>query len=71
VLTKFNEIFLGYWPCHVFVLNQSFEDHLSHHHHGSDDDRDGPQNVCSVQTHDMADSLRRFHQEYELSIFID
>jgi hypothetical protein len=27
-----------------------------------DDDRDGPRNVGSVQTHDIADSPRRFYR---------
>jgi hypothetical protein len=33
VVTKFNEIFLGYQPCQVSALNQRFKDHLNHHHH--------------------------------------
>jgi hypothetical protein len=32
-----DEIFLGYQPCQVSVLNQHFKDHLSHHHKGSDE----------------------------------
>jgi hypothetical protein len=29
-------VFSGYQPRQVFVLNRRFEDHLGHHHQGSD-----------------------------------
>jgi hypothetical protein len=66
MVTKFDEIFSGYLPCQVSVLNQCFEDCLSYHHLGSDVshvtcDQDGPQNINSVQSPDAAGSPRRFH----------
>jgi len=83
VVTKFDEIFSGYQPHQVSVLNQCFKDHLGYRDQGSDatcdircdiwcdirshddndddDDWDGPWYVGSIQTPDVADSLRRLH----------
>jgi len=43
MVTKFNEVFLDYQPCH-------------------DDNQDGPRNIGSIQTPDMADSPKGLHQ---------
>jgi hypothetical protein len=53
-----DDILSGYQPRQVSVLNRRFEDHLGHHHQGSDD---GPRNVGSIQIPDAADSPRRFN----------
>jgi hypothetical protein len=63
-VTELDEIFSGYQPPQMSVWNRRFEDHLGHHHHHHhhhhipDDDRNGPQNVGSIQTSEGADSPR-------------
>jgi hypothetical protein len=67
--TNVDEIFSGYQLRQVSVWNRRFEDHFGDHHHhqgydddDDDDDRDGPRNVGSIQTADVADSPRRLYR---------
>jgi len=35
-VTKFDEVFSGYWLYQVSLWNPCFKDHFGHHHQGSD-----------------------------------